>query len=57
MPDYASDESDLDPDLDSSMNPESAEINDAPTFESSSYDEPTDNDSSAAISTEEEPQE
>ena len=28
MPDYASDESDLDPDFDSSQNPESADIND-----------------------------
>jgi hypothetical protein len=34
IPDYASDESDLDPDFDSSQNPESADINDTPTYES-----------------------
>ena len=32
MPDYASDESDLDPDFDSSKDPESADINDTPTI-------------------------
>jgi hypothetical protein len=52
MPDYSSDESDLDPDFDSSQNPESADINDTPTYESSSDDSP-DNDS-APIHTEEE---
>jgi hypothetical protein len=54
MTDYASDESDLDSDFDSSKNPESADTNDTPTCESSSDDEPTDNDS-CAIATEEEP--
>ncbi len=53
MPDYASDESDLDPDFDSSQNPESADINDTPTYESSSDDDSPDNDS-ASIHTEEE---
>ena len=53
MPDYASDESDLDPDFDSSQNPESADINDTPTYESSSDDDSPDNDS-APIHTEEE---
>jgi hypothetical protein len=53
MPDYASDESDLDPDFDSSQNPESADINDTPTYESSSDDDSPDNDS-ARIHTEEE---
>jgi hypothetical protein len=53
MPDNASDESDLDPDFDSSKNLESANTNDTPTCESSSDDEPTDNDS-CAIATEEE---
>ena len=52
MPDYASDESDLDPDFDSSQNPESADINDTPTYESSSDDDSPDNDS-ASIHTEE----
>jgi hypothetical protein len=36
MPDYASDESDLDPDFDSFKNPESADIHDTSTYESSS---------------------
>jgi hypothetical protein len=53
MPDYASDESDLDPDFDSSQNPESADINDTPTYESSSDDDSPDYDS-APIHTEEE---
>ena len=53
MPDYASDESDLDPDFDSSQNPESADINDTPTYKSSSDDDSPDNDS-ASIHTEEE---
>jgi hypothetical protein len=53
MPDYASHESDLDPDCDSSKDPESAGINDTPTYESSSEDALTDNDS-AVIQTQEE---
>ncbi|NBO65472.1 MAG: hypothetical protein EBU88_11640, partial [Acidobacteria bacterium] len=53
MPDYASDESDLDPDFDSAQNPEYADINDTPTYESSSDDDSPDNDS-APIHTEEE---
>ena len=53
MPD--SDESDLDPEFDSSKNPESADIHDTPTYESSSEDEQMDNDSSAAQTQEEPP--
>ena len=53
MSDYASDESDLDPDFDSSKNAETADINDIPTYESSSDDEKPDSDSSA-IQTQEE---
>ena len=59
MPDYASDESDLDPDLDSCKDTESADNNwyqrypyDTPTYESSSEDALTDNDS-AVIQTQE----
>jgi hypothetical protein len=53
MPDYASDESDLDPDFDSPQKPESADINNNPTYESSSDDDSPDNDS-APIHTEDE---
>jgi hypothetical protein len=55
MPDYASDESDLDSDLkcDSSKNAETTDINDIPTYESSSDDEQMDNDSSAIQAQEE----
>jgi hypothetical protein len=55
MPDYASDESDLDLDFDSSKNAETADINDIPTYESSSDDEQPDSDSSAIQSQEESP--
>ena len=47
MPDYASDESDLDRDFDSTQDPESADINDTPTYDSSSEDDSSDNDSAA----------
>jgi hypothetical protein len=55
MSDYASDESDLDPDFDSSKNAETADINDIPTYESSSDDEKPDSDSSAIQTQEESP--
>jgi hypothetical protein len=55
MPDYASDESDLDPDFDSSKDPESADINDTPTYESSSEDALTDKDSAAIQNQQESP--
>ena len=55
MSDYASDESDHDPDFDSSKHPESADIHDTPTYESSSEDEQTDTDTTTAQTQEESP--
>jgi hypothetical protein len=55
MSDYASDESDHDPDFDPSKHPESADIHDTPTYESSSEDEQTDTDTATAQTQEESP--
>jgi hypothetical protein len=55
MSDYASDEFDHDPDFDSSKHPESADIHDTPTYESSSEDEKTDTDTATAQTQEESP--